>query len=402
MKFDLSWFKTIPGLLITGGVVLLIIALIIFIVTSKNNKKDQKNTKEKNKENSSDSAVSSEQVTGVSQSATDNSVATVSNSVESPNNNNSVVEFSNEAVGTPELSSVEAQPVAMNPVDVANNVSAAQSLNPVVENVPLENNVSTDVEMVSSAPVVETPVVSPSVETISVSDVSSSNLGGEMQAPLNTDVLSNGSNTVLPVEQLTPSNDVTVQDLPSVVPATPSPVVENVEPLEVASTITPVLDVSTISNIPTVEATVVPNVPTTSDTIPTVSDVAVTPENHTIYGGVSQIIPDMNLGTNVDNHQIYGGANPLENTQTLPVVDNSTTSAQPSIMPNISDTPVVSVIPNDVPATIPVVPVTNNMQSVPINNNPVMPTSAENVSVPTGIPAVQVVATAPIMPPENQ
>ena len=38
MNFDLSWFKTVPGLLITCGVVLLIIALIIFIVTSKNNK----------------------------------------------------------------------------------------------------------------------------------------------------------------------------------------------------------------------------------------------------------------------------------------------------------------------------------------------------------------------------
>ena len=30
---DLSWFLTIPGILITGGVLLLIIALIIFIST---------------------------------------------------------------------------------------------------------------------------------------------------------------------------------------------------------------------------------------------------------------------------------------------------------------------------------------------------------------------------------
>ena len=37
---DLSWFITIPGMLITGGVLLLIIALIIFILTSgKKNKK---------------------------------------------------------------------------------------------------------------------------------------------------------------------------------------------------------------------------------------------------------------------------------------------------------------------------------------------------------------------------
>ena len=41
MKFDLSWFTTIPGILITCGVVLLIIALIIFIITSKKNKKEE-------------------------------------------------------------------------------------------------------------------------------------------------------------------------------------------------------------------------------------------------------------------------------------------------------------------------------------------------------------------------
>lgn len=41
MNFDFSWFLTIPGMLITGGVLLLIIALIILIVTSSKKKKDQ-------------------------------------------------------------------------------------------------------------------------------------------------------------------------------------------------------------------------------------------------------------------------------------------------------------------------------------------------------------------------
>ena len=31
MKFSLDWFLTIPGMLVTGGVLLLIIAIIIFI-----------------------------------------------------------------------------------------------------------------------------------------------------------------------------------------------------------------------------------------------------------------------------------------------------------------------------------------------------------------------------------
>ncbi len=38
--FSLDWFMTIPGMLITGGVVFLIIALIIFIATG--NKKAKK------------------------------------------------------------------------------------------------------------------------------------------------------------------------------------------------------------------------------------------------------------------------------------------------------------------------------------------------------------------------
>ena len=39
MNFDLNWFTSIPGMLISGGVLLLIIAFIIFLATSK--KKDK-------------------------------------------------------------------------------------------------------------------------------------------------------------------------------------------------------------------------------------------------------------------------------------------------------------------------------------------------------------------------
>ena len=41
-NFDLSWFTTVPGMFITGGVVLLIIALIILLVTGKKSKKEKK------------------------------------------------------------------------------------------------------------------------------------------------------------------------------------------------------------------------------------------------------------------------------------------------------------------------------------------------------------------------
>ena len=39
INFDLNWFLTIPGMLITGGILLLLIALIIFIATAGSGKK---------------------------------------------------------------------------------------------------------------------------------------------------------------------------------------------------------------------------------------------------------------------------------------------------------------------------------------------------------------------------
>ena len=39
--YDFSWFTTVPGMFITGGVVLLLIALIILVITGKKSKKGQ-------------------------------------------------------------------------------------------------------------------------------------------------------------------------------------------------------------------------------------------------------------------------------------------------------------------------------------------------------------------------
>ena len=39
MSFDIAWFTTVPGMLITGGVIVLLIALIVFIASNKKGKK---------------------------------------------------------------------------------------------------------------------------------------------------------------------------------------------------------------------------------------------------------------------------------------------------------------------------------------------------------------------------
>ena len=156
-------------------------------------------------------------------------------------------------------------------------------------------------------------------------------------------------------------NSVTAPATPvEVAPILDTPVVQP----EVSSPINPEVISPSVDAIPTPVA-------------PTVSSVS--NEQHAIYGGVSQILPnDMSINTGSSNHQIYGGANPLENTQSLPII------------PNVSVTPVEEniVIPTPEVST-PVVPSGLEQQNqVPI--------------VPTGIPSVQVTATAPIMPADNQ
>lgn len=64
--FDFSWFLTVPGMLITGGILLLLVALIIFIVTSRGEKepKEEKPKKEK-KGKKADQPIASETVQSV-------------------------------------------------------------------------------------------------------------------------------------------------------------------------------------------------------------------------------------------------------------------------------------------------------------------------------------------------
>ena len=87
--FSLDWFMTIPGMLITGGVLFLIIALIIFIVTG--NKKTKTN----------------EEVAKVQDSSKQEAIAAVTPSV----NQNTVVSNSESVVSQPVVTS---EPVVSN------------------------------------------------------------------------------------------------------------------------------------------------------------------------------------------------------------------------------------------------------------------------------------------------
>ena len=237
MKFDISWFTTIPGILITCGVVLLILALIIFIVTSKKSKKDE------NKEE-----VKEEKLENVAQAK-----------------------------------------------DVAAPAAPIE-----IDNAPLQDisSSSNDMAVPIELPAEPIPVQEPAVTTKPIVGAAE-----------------------LPVMGVTPT---------PVVEPTPAPVVEP----------TPV-PVAEPTPVPVVEPTPAPVVE------PIVAPAS--NEKPAIYGGVSQIIPSIDLKKK-EEHQIYGGADPLENTQTLsvtPVVAEAP-KVEVSTIPSVTPTaePAVSIIPS--------------------------------------------------------
>lgn len=348
MNFDLSWFKTVPGLLITCGVVLLIIALIIFIVTSKNNKNAKKEAQDNNPKG--EDTTPKDNVQPVSDGVSSETVAAVNTDA-----------GANTSVETP----IEVE-----------TVSSA----PVVEDTPA-----------ISSPVVNNPTVDAYQAMANNAAILNDNYVQEPVAPV--------SQSVEPIEvapEVTPvMNSVTAPATPvEVAPILDTPVVQP----EVSAPINPEVISPSVDAIPTPVA-------------PTVSSVS--NEQHAIYGGVSQILPnDMSINTGSSNHQIYGGANPLENTQSLPIMGNTQpemstapVSVAPEVAPVVPDIPSVNatpIIPN-----VSVTPVEENIViPTPEVSTPVVPSGLEQQNqvpiVPTGIPSVQVTATAPIMPADNQ
>lgn len=257
MSFDLEWFKTLPGILITGGVILLLIALIIFIIS---NKKSEKNA-----------------TNDVATNTTAQEVPVVNNDVQVPTSAQATVET------VPIENSMPTNSVATMDFGAnVNNTVAAEPINNVVVNntseipvtaMPVNNvqNITNDVNSIQT-PVVQEPIV------------------------------------VEPVNNIEPVVANNVIDFS--VPATNAAVVEPVQNTVV---------------VPTVEQPTIPVTEFTSNA-PKIEQVATpTPmqeEKPMIYGGVN---PVNTIAANTGNVKpvIYGGADPLENTTTIPRMNNN-------------------------------------------------------------------------------
>jgi len=198
LNFDLNWFLTIPGLLITGGVLLLLIALIIFIATSGKGK-----------------------------------------------NESTLIE----------------------PVDSEN--SFEQSM---VVNTPI-NDESVNI------PVNEVEEVKPDIEN-NVNEINP-----------NQEININKSQSS---EEVKPFNEE-VNSLPE----------ENVAIPQV--------------NLEKTKEELMPNEVLEQPK----GQAEIKEEKVSIYGGVSPIIPNINQNVMNQSHQIYGGANPLDKTQSIPIVNEN-------------------------------------------------------------------------------
>ena len=346
MDFDLAWFTTLPGMLITGGVIVLLIALIIFIVS---NKKDKKKTPEVSTVNSSemspivnndigmgmplgdinnmpignDMMMNGQSNAGVTDNLNNMNDFNNINNVGMPNVNNSfdIPNVSNTSVEVPTVPSYDAPASPTNIVDFSaptqssiNDMQTIPAVNSAIDSAIVSPSIN---DNLNSNPIVNTPVV-PS--TVSAEQVS------------------------VPTEMSEINNPISEVDIP-IAPATVEPVVP-----AVPNFATPTQEPSMI-------------------------------EKPTIYGGVD---PANTVHTTTEvKPVIYGGANPLENTTTIPTVTNHEAyNMSSNVTASVPETPVpvvesavpsgnpnASVVPEPMPTVDAVTP-----SVMPQTETPVAPT----------------------------
>ena len=399
MSFDLSWFTSAGGLLITGGVILLTIALVILIVTGKKPKKD-KNAGAVPAENPVQ--VANAPVVMDPNMVQQNNVQPAVSGMDSLAMNGGMV--SNPPVSSMPSAPVEA--VSMPTVDPMANASMPTS--------PMGGDV------VSPAPVeaVSMPTVDPMpvVDPMANASMPTSPMGGDVVSSAPVESISMPTVDPMPVVESAPV--MQTPEMPAIVEQNSF---ESAQ-IPVVDPIAPVVDNSVVNNISNFGENAAPVVPVVENVAmpsPMVSEVntepaaqpvietPIAPAEPVIYGGASPIVPDINFNQNTE-HQIYGGADPLQNTQTMPAVSPAPVEVAPP-QPEIA--PVAPIEMSAMPdASTPIVaaPVMSPAEPVapaPVINPvaPVAPVEVLNQVTPAPVaPVVPVAPVAPVAPVQPQ
>ncbi|MBQ2639529.1 MAG: hypothetical protein IJF92_02070 [Bacilli bacterium] len=311
MNFDFSWFLTVPGILITGGVLLLIVALIILIATSgKKNSEYQEVVEENSADANGQVAAEQNMEAPMPEAANANAVPEMGQPQVNPND--SIMNIPDPVMAAPAPE--------MNPVEPAMDVNPVAQEQPAFD--PQVANVEQPVGAPSMEPVVEQPAIEPVQEAPSMEPV--------VEQP-----------AIEPVQEAPSMEPVVEQPAIELAPETPSmePVVEQpaIQPSPEAPSMEPVI------NQPTMESNSIPNI-----------DNGVGVQNPTVENVNSNpVVPDVsNVQPQQEQPQIYGGANPLENTQSIPISNivgpnaNQAPVQTPSAEPTMVDPQIQPVQPN--------------------------------------------------------
>ena len=258
MDFSLDWFTSIPGLLISAGVLLLLIALIILIAT----RKKKKDTPAEN----TDAAAAQPAPTATPQA---------------------------EAVAAPTATPTGAAPEMNSPALSTGSIMDIPAPVEATPQQPMDPNVANTMAMPTMDASAPAPAVSP------------------------VDPLAQPSVQGMPTAEVAP---VMPAEATSVTPAV-EPAMPAVEQAPVMPTVDAVASPEVAPVAPTVDPMATPEVaPVTPTVAPEpVAPVAeqAAQQGPVIYGGANPIVPEINIQE--PQHQIYGGANPLENTQSIPI-----------------------------------------------------------------------------------
>lgn len=388
MDFDFAWFLTLPGMLITGGVIVLLIALIIFIAS---NKKDKK----KNVEVASDynnvgtSPVADNMMQAQGGVPLDNMAPimgmSTSNDMSMNNGGLQVPSFGMDNMNGMGNMEMGAAPINTNMNSTFGSIGGDNGVISPASSIPSYDvpaqTAATPTNVVDfSAPVqptVNENVAIPSVENTmgnnEISSFNASNFGQESST----------------IPAVTPMAGVSTENVTVPVADTmTTPGIQSTDTLAFGS-----------AEVPTMNGMNAP----AQETTPSVQEVTpIVPERPSIYGGVDP----MNTVTTKEEVKpvIYGGANPLENTTTIPVMTHeaynmSAPVAQPSVATsNVStvETPLnnqgvgTSVVSDGLVTPTPVMP-----------EAPVVPTSTIP-AMPEVMPSSTSTMTTSPMPNQNQ
>lgn len=293
MNFQFDWFLTLPGLFITGGVILLVIALIILLVTNRKSKKE-KNPLEENTESSTNLATQNTMNPNLGMNGMDaqvNTMATtetVTPDVATPNSVNQ--DFVIPPATAPVDMNVSNEPQVVDPATVM-AATANTDINTAIPVVPApESNTITEAPVVDPIAVSNvTANVQPQVQPgpAPVETLTTEQAVSPVENAVNPTTIYGGANPTIPNVSVNNNSAHQIygganplentQNVPNTVPTTPvvnpvptvepirpvAPTVQPVNPVPVGPSVQPVVEpVPSVS--PTVAPTVTPNVPPTT------------------------------------------------------------------------------------------------------------------------------------------